>query len=48
VDSTVKRNGSSKPDFDVPAKLREKRLDRGPVGALPDPAAKRENRIAEL
>ena len=32
VGSTVKRNGSSKPDFDVPAKLRQERLDRGSVG----------------
>ena len=31
MDSTAKRNGSSKPDFDVPAKLRQERLDRGPV-----------------
>ena len=27
VDSTAKRNGSSKPDFDVPAKLRQEGLD---------------------
>jgi hypothetical protein len=28
VDPTAKRNGSSKPDLDLPAKLREERLDR--------------------
>ena len=31
MDSTAKRNGSSKPDFDVSAKLRQERLDRGSV-----------------
>ena len=32
VNSSAKRNASSKPDFDVPAKLRQERLDRGSVG----------------
>ncbi|MFQ8433099.1 FAD-dependent monooxygenase, partial [Amaricoccus sp. W119] len=31
VDSIAKRNGSSKPDLDVPAKFGEERLDRGCV-----------------
>ena len=31
VDSTAKRNGSSEPDCDVFAKLRQERLDRGSV-----------------